>query len=120
MPPSAVRHGGRRLLVQPRRAGAYAPPPAADVPPAGASSVFNRAAIASGFGRRFRRAGFFLRSPSASASTPVSVEYVVPSASSADSRIGIWRRASPITSDRDAVIRATERMASSLDRKSVV
>src|SRR6266852_935816 len=67
---------------------------------AGASSVFIRAAIASGFGRRLRRAGRFFRSPSTSAS-PVSVEYVVPSPSSpvAASRSGIWRRASAITSE---------------------
>ena len=61
-----------------------------------------------------RRAGFFFRSPSASASTPVSVEYVTASPSSATSRNGIWCRASAITSAIAAVISETARIASSL------
>src|SRR5581483_7821107 len=58
--------------ARPGRAQPSPPPP--DSAGAGASSVLRRAAIASGLGRRLRRTAFFLRSPSASASTPVSVE----------------------------------------------
>src|SRR2546430_324567 len=80
---------------------------------AGAPSVLSRPAIASGLGRRLRRAGFFFLSPSASASTPVSVEYVTPSPSSAGSRRGDCRRASPIRSEIAAVMSETARIASS-------
>ena len=66
--------------------------------------------MAPGLGRRLRRAGCRLRSPSPSASTPVSVEYVTASASSAPSRIGICRRASVITSATAPVISETARV----------
>src|SRR2546425_4597726 len=83
--------GGRRSVVH-RNARVRRAQPSPSPPPldsagagagAGASSVLSRAAIASGFGRRLRRARFFFLSPSPSASTPVSVEYVTPSPSSA-------------------------------------
>src|SRR5439155_9391591 len=118
--PRAVGLGGRRLVVHRdacvRRAQPSASPPPLDSAGAGAgaSSVLSRAAIASGFGRRLRRAGFFFLSPSGSASTPVSVEYVTPSPSSAGSRSGIWCRASEITSETAAVMSETARIASSL------
>src|SRR6266545_1071239 len=112
---AALAPFGRRAAVRgsQTRSG-YASPPPTGSTGAEASSVFRRAAIASGLGRRLRRAGRFFRSPSASASTPVSVEYVVPSPSSAASRSGIWCRASLITPAIATVIRETARMASSL------
>src|SRR5205823_4119165 len=120
--PRAVGLGGRRSVVH-RNASVRRAQPSPSPPPldsagagagAGASSVLSRAAIASGFGRRLRRAGFFFLSPSPSASTPVSVEYVTPSPSSAGSRSGIWCRASEITSEMAAVMSETARIASSL------
>src|SRR5438093_805806 len=65
---------------------------------AGASSVFIRAAIASGFGRRLRRAGRLLRAASLAASALV-VCSAVPALSApvASSRSGRWRRASAFT-----------------------
>src|SRR2546427_5143632 len=70
------REGGGQVVTRVRGAGGPGQPsvPAGASPAAGASSVLSRAAIASGLGRRLRRAGFFFRSPATSASTPVSVE----------------------------------------------
>src|SRR5881296_3664361 len=89
-PPSRREARGRRSVYS-SCVSCYAFSPVPTGSAGGGSSVFIRAAIASGFGRRLRRAGRFLRSPSTSPS-PVSVEYVVPSPSSlvADSRSGIW------------------------------
>jgi hypothetical protein len=67
-PPSRreARGGGRCV----HHGRVVTPSPADGSAEAGVSSVFNRAAIASGFGRRLRRAGRFFRSPSASPSLP--------------------------------------------------